>query len=389
MILRPRPRPTPDPDQSDIRPEADVTPLTSASALAEVVDRLPIGVFAVDEEGFPVALNRAAREYTTGVRGEAIVEVAVNRVAAAVTRGEAEAQSVNLYGPPKRSFEVSGIVFPRPVHGQVGIVLVEDTTELTRLEQIRRDFVANVSHELKTPVGALSLLAETLCEEDDEEAKERLATRIVAEARRLADLVDGLLELARTEGGKGEDLPIQVRSIVTEAVERVRPVAERRETAVDVSLPPEVLYVRGDRLQLVSALANLVDNAVKFSPPGSRVDVAVEYDSRHVSLVVTDRGPGIPASDLPRIFERFYRVDPSRGRSTGGSGLGLAIVKHVAATHGGEVSVDSRLGEGSTFRLVLPRLGDPRDAFEVDGFRARHEDSTGERFEGPEGAIDV
>jgi two-component system sensor histidine kinase SenX3 len=235
------------------------------------------------------------------------------------------------------------------------LVVVEDTSERRRLENVRRDFVANISHELKTPVGALALLAETLLDEDEPDVVKRLAERLANEAFRVGNTIDDLLELSRLEVATGlANDKVPVAHFVGDAADRVRPAAEQRGISIEVGGMPARLTVVGDRRQLVSAVTNLLDNAVKYSEPGSSVDVAARTDGAWVDVTVGDRGIGIPRRDLERIFERFYRVDRARSRETGGTGLGLAIVRHVASNHRGEVRVESREGVGSTFTLRLP-----------------------------------
>ena len=235
------------------------------------------------------------------------------------------------------------------------LVVVEDTSERRRLENVRRDFVANISHELKTPVGALALLAETMLDEDDPDVTRRLAERLAAEAFRVGNTIDDLLELSRLEVATGLAADtVSVAQFVADAVERVRGAAEQRGIEIEVEEAPVRLTVVGDRRQLVSAVTNLVDNAVKYSEPGSAVAVRARTDGVWVDVTVRDHGMGIPRRDLERIFERFYRVDRARSRETGGTGLGLAIVRHVASNHRGEVRVESREGVGSMFTLRLP-----------------------------------
>jgi two-component system, OmpR family, sensor histidine kinase SenX3 len=238
--------------------------------------------------------------------------------------------------------------------------VVEDVSDRRRLEAIRRDFVANISHELKTPVGALGLLAETLLGEDDPAVTHPLAERMVAEAFRVNRTIDDLLELSRIEAGEAPARqPVLVGHVLEGAADRIRPAAALCSIEVVVEQGPEGLTVMGDRRQLVSAVFNLLDNAVKYSEPERIVTlrssaVAGPDDTPWAELAVVDQGMGIPARDLERVFERFYRVDRARSRGTGGTGLGLAIVRHVASNHDGEVSVESQEGVGSTFRLLLP-----------------------------------
>jgi two-component system sensor histidine kinase SenX3 len=239
-----------------------------------------------------------------------------------------------------------------------GHVAIEatDVTEAHRVARVRRDFVANVSHELKTPVGALALLAETLLDAgDDPAASRRFAERIHHESQRLARLVKELLELSRLQGADPlpEPVPVPVDRIVTEVVDRTRTGATAKGIELQVTGAPG-LTVYGNEGQLVTAVANLVENAITYSPEDTKVTVDVAVVGDQVQLAVADQGIGIAARDLDRIFERFYRADQARSRDTGGTGLGLAIVRHIAVNHGGRVDVDSTVGVGSTFTLRLP-----------------------------------
>jgi two-component system, OmpR family, sensor histidine kinase SenX3 len=252
-----------------------------------------------------------------------------------------------------------------PLGSTLVLVLVEDRTEARRVDAVRRDFVANVSHELKTPVGALSLLAEALLQgADDPDAVRRFAGRMQREAERLSRLVQDVIDLSRLQGDDPLREPeiVAVDEVVAEAVDRSRLAAEARSITIAVG-GTGGLKVRGDAQQLVMALGNLVDNAVRYSLVGARVAVATRTvtgaGEEIVEVSVTDEGPGIPESERERIFERFYRVDAARSRDTGGTGIGLSIVKHVAAGHGGEVRVWSVEGSGSTFTLRLPAATSP------------------------------
>ncbi len=228
------------------------------------------------------------------------------------------------------------------------------------MESVRRDFVANVSHELKTPIGAMGLLAETFLACDDPEVARRLALQLVREADRLARIVDDLLDLSSVEAQEHPTREqARLRVLVDEAVERVQAVALARNIPLHVAPISDDLLVACDPVQVVGAVTNLLDNAVKYSEAGQSVEVSGEALDGRLVIAVRDHGIGIPSRDLERIFERFYRVDKARSRATGGTGLGLAIVRHVAQAHGGEVTVESIEGEGSTFRLVLPRAGAP------------------------------
>ncbi|MFH8745736.1 sensor histidine kinase [Streptomyces rimosus] len=250
-----------------------------------------------------------------------------------------------------------------PLGSRLVLLLVEDLTEARRIEAVRRDFVANVSHELKTPVGALSLLSEAVMDaSDDPEAVERFAGRMQNEATRLTNLVQELIDLSRVQNDDPlEDAePVRVDELVAEAIDRCRQQAGSKQITMAAAGTAD-LHVWGNRGQLAAALGNLVENAVNYSPARTRVGIAGRRVQAHggdlIEIAVTDQGIGISEKDRDRIFERFYRVDPARSRATGGTGLGLAIVKHVAASHGGEVTVWSAEGQGSTFTLRLPEAG--------------------------------
>lgn len=240
------------------------------------------------------------------------------------------------------------------------LLLADDRTEITRTEEIRNDFVANVSHELKTPVGAISLLAEALeSSADDETAVRRFAKRMHKESGRLAALVQDIIELSRLQGASviQQGGPVDVNAVIAEAVDRSQLPAESKNITIVVGSRTEE-KVFGDQDLLVTALRNLIDNAIRYSPPNTRVGIGVRSKEGLVSISVTDQGEGLSAEDQERVFERFYRVDAARSRHTGGTGLGLSIVKHVASNHGGEVTLWSQPGQGSTFTLRLPEMED-------------------------------
>lgn len=240
------------------------------------------------------------------------------------------------------------------------LLLVEDETASRRIEQTRRDFVANVSHELKTPVGALSLLAEAVEEAaDDPPAVRRFAARMGIESARLTDLVSQIIDLSRLQADNPLTAPelVEIDDVLLDAVDRCRVDAESHEVALTIA-GAEGCHVVGDARQLSIAVGNLVENAVVYSDPGARVVVAahrqLRSDDDYVEITVSDNGIGIPQREQDRIFERFYRVDYARSRANGGTGLGLAIVKHIAASHNGDVKVWSKPGQGSTFTICLP-----------------------------------
>jgi two-component system, OmpR family, sensor histidine kinase SenX3 len=255
-----------------------------------------------------------------------------------------------------------------PLGGRLVLALVEDRTRERQLDDVRRDFVANVSHELKTPVGAIRLLAEAVQDgADDPEAVHRFAGRMLTESDRLSRLVQQIIELSRLQGDDPVAVPsvVHVDKVVAASVDANVIDAEAKQIAVVVA-GDEGCDVLGSHEQIIVAVSNLVANAVSYSPAGSTVVVRVTGHAETVDVGVIDQGIGIPSGEINRIFERFYRVDPARHRSTGGTGLGLSIVKHVAATHGGEVRAWSVEGQGSTFTLSLPRSNEAGSQDETD-----------------------
>ncbi len=256
-------------------------------------------------------------------------------------------------GAGKRELKVS--VLPLNEDGMI-LVLISDESELQRVDAIRRDFVANISHELKTPIGALGLLSEAILGAKDEpEAVVKFASRMQIEVKRLTDLVQEIINLSRLQGVDPlvSAFVFDIEEVIREAVNQVQTTSEARNIYVEMGDLVNA-SVLGDREQLIMAIYNLIENAINYSPEGTRVTVQAKIVDGLVEVAITDQGIGIKDADLERIFERFYRVDPARSRETGGTGLGLSIVKHIALNHGGDVSVWSKVGVGSTFALRLP-----------------------------------
>ena len=338
------------------------------------IDSLRAGVVVLDAEDVPVLVNPAARALgllRTGARPGSIIAHPLVRTLAGQVRRTGVRREIELDLPRGRD---NGGENPLGVHlramglgnGHVAVEAV-DVTESHRLARVRRDFVANVSHELKTPIGALQLLAEALLDatepvsagppdrSEDLVAARRFAERIQHESTRLGRLVQELLELTRLQGAEPQPAPepVAVDWVISEVVDRTRTAATARRITVAVEAE-RGLTVYGSDSQLATAVANLVENAVNYSSEGTTVLVTAQATPDHVEIAVTDQGIGIAPTDVDRIFERFYRADQARSRATGGTGLGLAIVKHIASNHGGRVEVASTLGGGSTFTLRLP-----------------------------------
>lgn len=247
------------------------------------------------------------------------------------------------------------------------ILLVEDKTEAKRLEDVRHDFVENISHELKTPISAISLLAEALqVSLSDPEQTKKFAVNLQREAKRLGSLVNRIIELSRIQAGDigGEASVFALGDVIAESVDANLFLADRRDVKLTFDVIPDV-KIYGDRELIGMAVKNLIENAIVYSEQNSQVGVGLSSDGDFAEVTVTDNGIGIPVDQQERIFERFYRVDPSRSRETGGTGLGLSIVKHAAQNHGGEVSVFSRVGLGSTFTLKLPIYKQPNERPEL------------------------
>jgi two-component system phosphate regulon sensor histidine kinase PhoR len=338
----------------------------------QIVDALDDGVLLLDGAGRLLVANPPARAWfglpedlrpgrpAHRVLGASQIPELVERAAEA---GAPVTGNLTLVFPEYRTLALRA--FPLADRGPTGriVVTLTDITQRRRLEVLRRDFVANASHELKTPVAAVRVLAETLLTAlpDDPDAGRRFAERIGREAERLDALVRDLLDLSRVERGTLDVEPVDLVGLAKEVVGGYADRAEERRIKLRSELQPNVA-MRGDRAQLGLLLSNLVDNAVRYTPARGTVCVRLDAGESRAVLQVTDTGEGIPESELPRVFERFYRVDKARARQTGGTGLGLAIVRHVAESHGGAVKVDSELGRGTTFTVTLPLAGPPSTA---------------------------
>jgi two-component system sensor histidine kinase SenX3 len=332
--------------------------ITVSQMLQRIVALAPTGMAVVDNHRDVVFMNARAQEL--GLVGNRLLD---DRAWAAAQRTLLSGDDVEVDLSPRRPTQGrSGL----SVRGQVrllteedrrfAVIFVYDESEVARMEATRRDFVANVSHELKTPVGAMGVLAEALLESvDDPETVRRFGEKVHAESKRLANMVSELIELSRLQGA--ERLPdleaVDVDSVVAEALTRSKVAADNADIAIATDAP-NGYRVLGDQTLLVTALANLVSNAINYSPAGSPVSISRRRRGGNIEIAVTDRGIGIAREDQERVFERFFRVDKARSRATGGTGLGLAIVKHVAANHNGSIRLWSQPGTGSTFTLSIP-----------------------------------
>ncbi len=335
--------------------------ITVSQMLQRIVAHASLGIVVVDSHRDVVYLNEratelglvhgrllddgawAAAQQALAGEQEVVFDLSAAKRAAGATRSELSAVRgyARLLSEEDRRFAV---------------VIVDDQSEQARMEASRRDFVANVSHELKTPVGAMGLLAEALlASADDPEAVRPFAEKVLLEANRLANMISELIELSRLQGA--DPLPdleaVDVDGVVNEAIARHKVAADNAEITITTDAPSGY-RVLGDEPLLVTALANLVSNAIAYSPHGSPVSISRRRRDDFIEIAVTDRGIGIARKDQQRVFERFFRSDKARSRATGGSGLGLAIVKHVAANHNGAITLWSQPGTGSTFTLAIP-----------------------------------
>jgi len=335
-----------------------------ARRLEGSLDLVGEGIVVADAHGRRLFTNAAAGLLTDARHEEALVAGAVDRALAEGLEGRTVEQGVELFGPPTRQVTVAASPLG-PSGARLGaVVLVRDESRLRRLEAIRQEFVANVSHELKTPIGAIALLAETLAATDDPADAARRIDLLVEEAHRLGRIIDDLLELGEVEGRDHSHEPVDLADLVEESVRGLRPVAEQLGIELDLELSQGQTCLADPR-QLGSAITNLIDNALKYADGRSPVSIIVQPGDGWADVVVQDHGIGIPQPEQERVFERFYRVDKARSRDTGGTGLGLAIVRNVARAHGGEILVTSREGEGSTFTLRLPLVSVPTGDKEV------------------------
>ena len=308
-------------------------------------------------------LNASAQSYALGIveRGSVAISEIDHMVAEVARSGVATEAEITVRRTAIGKGRLELLVRVAPLEPDIAVVTAENLSGARRVDDVRRDFVANVSHELKTPIGALSLLAEAVLSAADEpDAVRHFASRMQVESDRLADLVGDLVDLSRLQGDDPMENaePVNVDEVVNKAMDSTRNKAQLENIQL-IRGGTRRLEVFGVESQLVTALKNLLSNAVSYSPSATRVAVATKLVGSAVEVSVTDQGIGIPSGEIDRIFERFYRVDQARSRVTGGTGLGLAIVKHVSRNHGGEVAVWSVEGEGSTFTLRLPRYVGP------------------------------
>jgi two-component system phosphate regulon sensor histidine kinase PhoR len=346
----------------------------ASSPLQSIMDALPDAVVAIDRGSVVVAVNVAARKIAPALRhGEPIslglrMPALIGAVRRAIATGKAEHAEFSERSAAERWYEVhvvpATLALPPAGSPTHFLLTFHDLTQHRRIEQMRADFVANASHELRTPLAALSGFIDTLRgpAANDAAARERFLPIMHMQTERMARLIDDLLSLSRIELREhiAPDAPVELEAVVLEVIDSLQPLAQERGVEISLMSAAEPLTVRGDRDELIRVFENLVENAVKYGASGKRVEIALMSASgqgtngSEAKVSVRDYGPGIAPAHLPRLTERFYRVDVEQSRAAGGTGLGLALVKHSLNRHGGRLSIDSTLGEGSTFTVALP-----------------------------------
>ena len=336
---------------NEVAPRMDLVAKVVDDQVLKAFDLLPIGVVISRGPNGDLLRNRIATEMT-GVRHVDILvdEAVVALVKETIEIGE-QNKSMQVAGPPDRFFQLHS----QRLNDDGVVVTIEDTTDRVRIDTVRTDFVANLSHELKTPIGGIAALGDTMVDETDPAVMKQLADRIVRESFRMAGIVNDLLDLSRIEFGRSTEWErIEMTGVIKEVVALSQDNARRHKVEL-VTSGNFAAEVFGDRSQLISAFSNIVENAIKYSDEDQLVNIIGNVGADDMSIAVVDQGLGIAPKDHERIFERFYRVDRARSRSTGGTGLGLSIVRHVVDNHGGKIEVKSNEGEGATFTVVLPR----------------------------------
>ena len=337
--------------RNEVAPRVDVAAKVVDEQLLGAFDLLPIGVVISRGSNGELLRNRIATEMT-GVRH---VDILVDEAVVALVKETIELggqnKSMQVAGPPDRFFQLNS----QRLNNDGVVVTIEDTTDRVRIDTVRTDFVANLSHELKTPIGGIAALGDTMVDETDPAVMKQLAERIVRESFRMAGIVNDLLDLSRIEFGRSTEWErIEMNGVIKEVIALSQDNARRHKVELVLS-GDFAAEVFGDRSQLVSAFSNLVENAVKYSEEDQLVKIIGDVRVDDLTVAIVDQGLGIAPKDHERIFERFYRVDRARSRSTGGTGLGLSIVRHVIDNHGGKIELKSNEGEGATFTVVLPR----------------------------------
>ncbi len=351
----------------------------SRSRLEAVLLSMFEGVLVLDPTGKILLINTSLRDFfhlASDVRGKSVAEAILHpEIQNIVSRAlksprHLDACEISILSPEEKSLSVYAAPVIRDNQQEGAILVFHDTTNIRRLEKIRQDFVANVSHELKTPIASIKGFAETLLEgalEDKANARDFLKI-IFTDASRLSRLVDDLLNLSKIESGKlNMSLkPIPIGPVINKVAASMKPQMENKSVTIEIRLPDPLSQIMADEPRLIQIFFNLIDNAIKYSKANGHIRITGLEEASHITITVSDDGIGIPKKDLPRLFERFYRVDKGRSRALGGTGLGLSIVKHIVKAHQGDIRVESRLGKGATFTLTLPKEKRTNGGFKVE-----------------------
>ncbi|MEW6008208.1 MAG: two-component system histidine kinase PnpS [Candidatus Omnitrophota bacterium] len=341
---------------------------TGQAKLETVLSSMFEGVLVVNKAGEILLMNSSLRKtffIDTSPEGKTPLEIIRNvKVCDIVDRtlkGEQKlvSEEIQLFTPEEKVLKINSAPIVRDDTVEGAILVFHDITELRRLERIRQDFVANVSHELRTPLTSIKGYAETLLEgaiQDKDNAKDFIEI-IYRDSDRLAKLIDDLLDLSKIESGKLKMvfLPVDILEVIKRTMKVLEAQAKRKSISISLNVTASLPKVLADETRISQVVLNLLDNAIKYTPDGGKVSITVSKKDRFVQVEIEDTGIGIPEKDLPRIFERFYRVDKARSRELGGTGLGLSIVKHIVQAHEGQVWVKSEFGQGSTFSFTIPQ----------------------------------
>ena len=344
-------------ESNEVAPRVELAAKVVDEQVLKAFDLLPIGVVISRGPNGDLLRNRIATEMT-GVRHvDILVDEAVVALVKETIESGGQNKSMQVAGPPDRFFQLNS----QRLNNDGVVVTIEDTTDRVRIDTVRTDFVANLSHELKTPIGGIAALGDTMVDETDPAVMKQLAERIVRESFRMAGIVNDLLDLSRIEFGRSTEWErIEMNGVIKEVIALSQDNARRRKVEL-VTSGNFAAEVFGDRSQLISAFSNLVENAIKYSDEDRLVKIIGDVRVDDLTVAIVDQGLGIAPKDHERIFERFYRVDRARSRSTGGTGLGLSIVRHVVDNHGGKIELKSNEGEGAAFTVVLPRQKDEKN----------------------------
>lgn len=336
--------------------------------LSAILSSMVEGVLVVDKKGAIVLMNPSlkkdflvdadpvGKKPLEVIRNVALQDLVENVLGSVEPR--VVSQEIALIVPQERFFMVNSVPILRDAQMEGAVLVFHDITELKRLERVRQDFVANVSHELRTPLSSIKGYAETLLEgglEDKANARD-FVDIIHRDSERLSNLIDDILDLSKIESGKMKMTfgPVDVADVLRRTLAVLENQAKAKNISVAADMPQGLPRVRADETRLIQVLMNLTDNAIKYTPEGGHVSITAAAEGGFVRVDVADTGIGIPEKDLPRIFERFYRVDKARSREMGGTGLGLSIVKHIVSAHDGQVWVASVQGQGTTFSFTIP-----------------------------------